>query len=117
MGVKDEVGREVDGGVQYEAGGSSLEVGRSSLARRKSCQGRPELASCYMAWLSLEWREWSGSHSSHGKANFHLGEGGRRGLGRKTVGVLQGICVKKKLNEMVFKPYTLYTTLFSAFSF
>ena len=56
MGVNDEVGREVDGGVQHEEGRSSLEVGngRSSLASSKSCQGRPELASCYMAWLNLE---------------------------------------------------------------
>ena len=62
MGVIEEVGREVEGGVQYEAGRFSLEAGtgRSSLARRKSCQGSRELASCYMAWLSLEWREWSG---------------------------------------------------------
>ena len=73
-GVRDEVGREVVGWVQHEEGRSSLEVstgrsslkvgngrsflevgnGRSSLASSKSCQGRPELASCYMAWLSLE---------------------------------------------------------------
>ena len=74
MGVNDEVGREVVGGVQHEEersslelgnGGSSLGVGkqslkvgagRSSLARSKSCQGSPELASCYMAWLSLDKR-------------------------------------------------------------
>ena len=70
------MGREVVGWVQHEEGRSSLEVsagksslevgngrsfldvgnGRSSLASSKSFQGRPELASCYMAWLSLEFR-------------------------------------------------------------
>ena len=73
MGVKDEVGRELDGGGQYEVGRlspevgtrSSLELGRSSLARSKSCQGSPGMASCYMAWLSLECRDWSGSLSAY----------------------------------------------------
>ena len=72
MGVKDEMGRELVGGGQYEVGGlsievgkSSLELGRSSLARSKSCQGSPGMASCYMAWLSLECRDWSGSLSAY----------------------------------------------------
>ena len=50
-------GREFEGGVQGEVGSFSLEVGRSSLARINSCQGRPEMASCYMPWLCLECRE------------------------------------------------------------
>ena len=59
VGASLEVGRtslKVDKS-SLKVGRSSLKVGRSSLARSKSCQGSPGLASCYMAWLNLEWRE------------------------------------------------------------
>ena len=52
-----------------------------------------------------------------GFIKFHLGEGGRRGLGRKTGGVLQANGVEKEVLEIIFKPDILYTTLFSALSF
>lgn len=118
-GVKDEVGREVEGGVQQGEWRSSLEVGngRSSLASSKSCQGRPELASCYMAWLSLE--------CDNGQDHTLLMEKLRFTLVREGGEVLEGrlgaSCKKKILENLLnfffFKLYILYTTLFSARSF
>ena len=95
---------------------------RRVLADRPWQGGR--VARGAQSWLPATWlgSAWSGENGQddtlhHGEAYFHLGEGGRRGLGRKTGGVLQGNCVKKKLLEIVFKLYILCTTLFNAFSF
>ena len=50
-----------------------------------------------------------------GFIKFYLGEGGRRGLGRKTGGVLQANGVKKEILEIVLK-LNIYIQLCSVHS-